>query len=449
MASVITMTEGSIGKKMLALSVPLICSNLLQVLFNLSDLAVAGQFAGSSALGAVGSTTQIVSLFTLFIIGLSSGVNALTARFIGANRSRDISETVHTGFIVMLIVGLLTLLLGFIGSGALLRLLSTKDDLYDQAHLYLRIYFLGLPALSIYNFGNAVFSALGNTKKPLAYLAFAGVVNVCLNLFFVIVCHLDVAGVAIASAISQYLSAFLIINALFKDKGMCRLHFSSMKITGDKVKLLLMLGLPAGLQNVIFTIANMFVQSGVNSFSTTIVEGNSAAANADNIVYEIMNAFYVAGASFISQNYGAKKRDRVLKSYFSSVGFAFISSLTIGFFLFFFGREFLFIFTSEEAVVEAGLMRLKIMAFSYAFSAFMDGTIAASRGLGHTIVPTIIVIMGSCVFRIIWIYTIFAYFHTIQSLYALYIFSWAITATAEIICFAINFKKDPILRRAA
>lgn len=445
MTESMTMTEGPIGRKMFQLALPLICSNLLQVLFNLSDLAVVGNFAGSSALGAVGSTTQIVNLFTMFIIGLSSGINALTARFIGAGRQKDVSETVHTGLILMLALGLLLLILSLTGSGALLRLLKTRDDLYDQALLYLRIYFLGLPALGIYNLGNAVFSASGNTKKPLAYLAISGVVNIGLNLFFVIVCHLDVAGVAIASAISQYLSAILILQALFKEKGPCRLSLTSLRLTGSKARTLLMLGLPAGFQNAIFVVANMFVQSAVNSFSTVIVEGNSAAANADNIIYEIMNGFYVAGASFISQNYGARKKSRVLKSYFLSTGFAFVVSLILGACLFFFGTAFLSLFTNEPEVIEAALLRLNIMAFSYAFSAFMDGTIYASRSLGKTIVPTIIVIMGSCIFRIIWIYTVFAHYRTIDSLYLLYIFSWVMTAIAEMIYFAYIYRSNPVL----
>ena len=449
MASNIQMTDGSIGKKMFLLAVPLICSNLLQVLFNLSDLAVAGRFAGAEALGAVGSTTTIVGLFTMFIIGLSSGINALAARYIGAGRLKDLTETIHSGLILMVILGFILLLLGVLGSGPLLRLLDTREDLYDQAHLYLQIYFLGLPALGIYNFGNAVFSASGNTKKPLIFLAASGLVNIGLNLFFVIVCHLDVAGVAIASAVSQYLSAFLILLALFRDEGSCRLSLPLLRLTGDKTRSLLMLGLPAGFQNAIFMLANLFVQGAVNSFPTVIVEGNSAAANADNLVYEVMNAFYSAGSSFISQNYGALKKSRILKSYFWCVGFAFFAALMQGILLFLFGSPFLSIFTTEKAVVEAGLLRLNIMAFSYAFSAFMDGTISASRGLGHTIVPTIIVIMGSCVFRIIWIYTIFAHFHTIESLYILYIFSWSITAIAEIIYFVYVFRRNPLLKGRA
>lgn len=443
------MTEGPIGRKMFQLALPLICSNLLQVLFNLSDLAVVGNFAGSSALGAVGSTTQIVNLFTMFIIGLASGINALTARYIGAARQKDISETVHTGLILMLSLGFLLLVLSLTGSGALLRILKTRDDLYDQALLYLRLYFLGLPALGIYNLGNAVFSASGNTKKPLAYLAASGMVNIGLNLFFVIVCHLDVAGVAIASAISQYLSAALILRALFKEKGVCRLSLSDLRLTKAKAKTLLMLGLPAGFQNAIFVVANMFVQGAVNSFSTIIVEGNAAAANADNIVYEIMNGFYVAGASFISQNYGARQKSRVLKSYFFSTGFAFAISLIIGAFLFFFGTAFLSLFTNEPEVIEAALLRLNIMAFSYAFSAFMDGTISASRSLGKTIIPTVVVILGSCVFRIIWIYTIFAHYRTIESLYLLYIFSWGLTSLAEIIYFIYIYRTSPVLHAKA
>ncbi|MDO4477502.1 MAG: MATE family efflux transporter [Lachnospiraceae bacterium] len=441
MASVVSMTEGPIGRRIVAFSIPLICSNLLQVLFNLSDLAVVGRFAGPAALGAVGSSTMIVILYTMFIIGLASGVNALTARFLGASRQTDVCETIHTGFILMTVLGIVLTILGITLSGPILRLLGTRPDLYDRALIYLRIYFMGMPGMALYNLGHAVFSATGNTKKPLFYLSTAGVVNVLLNLFFVIACQLDVVGVALASAIAQYVSATLIILALLKEKGTCGLRISELHLQKTKAISLLKLGLPAGFQNAVFMVANLFVVSAVNSFSTIIVEGNAAASNADNLIYEVMAAFYVAGASFISQNYGAGKRDRILKSYFWSVGLSVAVSAGLCVIVGLFGRQFLGLFTTDPAVIDAGLLKLNIMIFSYPVSGIMDGSIAASRGLGRTIVPTIIVIIGSCIFRIIWIFTIFAHFHTIGSLYLLYIFSWSITGIAEVIYFFYIYRQ--------
>ena len=341
------------------------------------------------------------------------------------------------------------MVLGLLFANGILELLHTKDELIEGAALYLRIYFLGMPALAIYNFGNAVFSAVGNTKKPLYYLATAGVINIILNLFFVIVCKLDVAGVALASIISQYTSAILILRALFMTKEIYGLKLSMLKPNSQKAGMILSIGVPSAIQYAIFQVANLFIQFGVNSFDATMVAGNSAAANADGLVYDVMAAFYTACSSFIGQNYGAGNKERVRNSYFVSLAYSFGIGLVIGVFLEIFGTQFLSIFTTEQAVVDAGMKRLGIMGFSYCVSAFMDAAIAASRGLGKSVVPTIIVIMGSCVFRIIWVYTIFAYFKTIPSLYLLYVFSWSITAIVEMIYFKVIYHKQMTALRTA
>lgn len=436
------MTEGPLPKQILLFSIPLALSNLLQVLFNMSDVAVVGRFAGPTALGAVGSTSTFVTLFTGFLIGLSNGINVLVARYYGARHERDVSKTVHSAFIVSLIAGIILLFVGLFGSPAILRLLGTKEDLLPGAIIYLRIYFLGMPAMALYNFGNAVFSAIGNTKKPLVYLSIAGALNIALNLFFVIVFHLDEAGVALASAISQCLSAGLILHALTKVEDCYALHVKEIRLDPAMTKSILLLGVPAGCQSAIFAVANLFIQAGVNSFDSLMVEGNSAAANADNMIYDVMAAFYMACASYMSQNYGAGKVERVKKSYLISLAYSFTIGLVMGGALFFFGPTFLSLFTTEPSVISAGMKRVGVMAFSYCISAFMDCTIAASRGLGKTIVPTIIVILGSVIFRIAWVYTIFAYFHTIPSLYALYPCSWSLTAAAEIVYFVHCYRES-------
>ena len=436
-----TLTEGPLAKQILLVSLPLALSNLLQVLFNLSDVAVVGRFAGSTALGSVGSTTIFVTLFTGFLIGLSNGINVLVARFYGARHPDDVHKAVHSAILVSLIAGVVLLLIGLLGSPALLRLLNTKEDLLPGAILYLRVYFLGMPALALYNFGNAIYSAIGDTKKPLFFLSIAGVLNILLNLFFVIVCKLDVAGVALASSISQCVSAFLILRSLTRAEDCFRLDLKAAHLDPAMTKSILALGIPAGCQNAIFAIANLFIQAGVNSFDSLMVKGNSAAANADNLIYDAMAAIYMACASFMSQNYGAGKPDRVKKSYFISLAYSFGIGLVLGGSLFFFGRYFLALFTTEAAVIEAGMKRVRVMGLAYCISAFMDCTIAASRGLGKTIIPTIIVVMGSCVFRVFWVYTIFAHFHTIPSLYLLYPCSWTLTAIAEIIYFVHSYKQ--------
>lgn len=432
---------GSLWKKIFLFSVPLMFTNILQVVFNMSDLAVVGNFVGPIALGAVGSTSILVTLFTGVLIGLAGGINAVTALFIGSGNKTELKQTVHTAALISLAAGVLITVLGIAFSRPVLTLMHTKDELIDDAVLYLRIYLLGMPALGLYNFGNAVLSASGDTKRPLYYLSFAGVLNVLLNLFFVIVCKMGVAGVAIASILSQYLSAMLILRVLFKSSAAFGLRLRELRITPDKAGRILKIGIPSAFQYALFAIANLFVQTGVNSFDHVMVEGNSAAANADPLVYDMMAAFYTACSSFIAQNYGAKKSDRILKSYLICLLYSFVVGLVLGVGLYLLRYPFLSLFTSDTTVVDAGIKRLSIMALSYSVSAFMDCTIAASRGLGKSIVPTIVVIMGSCVFRILWIYTIFAHFRTIQSLYLLYVFSWTITAIAEIIYFVIVYRK--------
>lgn len=436
------LTEGPLAQQILVFSVPLVLSNLLQALFNMSDIAVVGRLAGSQALGSVGSTTIFVTLITGFLIGLGGGVNVLVARFYGAGNTRDVEKSVHSSLLVCLAAGILMLLIGVVFSPALLRLLGTKPDLLEGAVLYLRIYFLGMPAMAIYNFGNGVFSAVGNTRKPLIYLSISGALNVVLNLFFVIVCQMSVAGVALASILTQYLSAGLILRALARTESCYGIRRDQLRLDPAMTRSILGLGVPAGCQNAIFALANLFIQAGINTFDTVVVSGNSAAANADPLVYDVMAAFYTACSSFMSQNYGAGKRNRVKRSYFISLGYSFGIGAVLGLSLVFFGRTFLALFTTEQAVIEAGMQRLVIMGLCYPVSAFMDCTIAASRGLGRTIVPTIIVIMGSCVFRVAWVYTIFAYFGTLQSLYLLFVCSWSITAIAEIIYFAWAYKEQ-------
>ena len=431
---------GSLWKKILQFSIPLMFTNILQVVFNMSDVAVVGKFAGSLSLGSVGSTSILVTMFTGILIGMASGVNALTALYIGARNNHSLRETVHTSCILCLTAGLLILLFGFTFARRILTMMNTKPELIDGAVRYLRIYVFGMPALALFNFGNAVLSAAGDTKRPLYYLSFAGVINVILNLFFVIVCQLDVAGVALASILAQYISAILVITLLLRSQENYSLRLQELHVSPEKAGRILRISIPSAFQNVLFAIANIFVQASVNSFDHVIVEGNSAAANTDPLVYDMLAAIYTGCTSFIAQNHGAGKKDRIRKSYEICLLYATLVGLILGVSLYLLRVPFLSLFTNDAEVVTAGTTRLAIMALSYAISPLMDCTLAASRGLGQTVIPTILVILGSVVFRLAWIFTIFAYFHTIQSLYLLYAFSWGITGIPELLYFIYIYR---------
>ena len=431
----IRMTDGSLWKNMLLLSIPLMLSQLLQVLFNMADVAGVGKFSSAEALGAVGSTTILVSLFTGFLIGMGSAVNVRVALCLGARDQTRTSAAIRTAFVLCLATGYIIMVLCLISARFMLELLGTKNDLIEGAELYFRIYALGMPALGIFNFGNGVLSANGDTKRPLIYLLIAGILNVILNLFFVIVCKMAADGVALASVLSQYLSAVLILIHMVRLQDSCRVEGKRLRLHGGEAGRILGLGIPAGIQHMIFAVANLFIQVGINSFDSTVVSGNSAAVNVDNVIYNVMAAFYTACSTFMGQNWGAGNKDRMMKSYYISLGYSFLIAAVLGVGFLLCGEPFLYIFTNDADVVAAGMERMQIMCFSYCISAFMDCTIAACRGIGRSFVPTIIVILGSCVFRVVWVYTLFAHFHTIPSLYLLYPFSWILTAAAEILYF--------------
>ncbi len=445
------LTVGSPAKKILLFSLPLILTNVLQVLFSMSDLAVVGRFSsnGAEAIGAIGSTTIYVALFTGILIGIGSGINALAARHIGAENDVKVTKISHTGFIVSLIFGLIIFGLGAGLARPILRLLGTKSEFIDDAAIYIYIYFSGLPGLSVYNYGNGILSADGDTKRPLIFLSAAGVLNIGLNILFVVACDLSVAGVAVASVISQYVSAVLTVIALCITKRPYGLSIKQMKAGACEVREILALGLPAGLQNAIFSAANLFIQAGVNTFDAKMVEGNSVAANADNFVYNVMCAFYIACTSFVAQNYGAGKHKNILKCYLICLAYSFGIAAILGVIFVLCGRPFLSIFTSDAEVIAGGMKRLSIMGYSFGLSAFMDCTISASRGMGKTLIPTIIVILGSCVFRIVWVYTVFEHYKTIPSLYLLYTVSWTMTAVAEIAYFVFVYVRKGKMEAAA
>ena len=439
----IDMTTGSLWRKIFVFSIPLMFSNLLQVFFNMADVAVIGKFVGAIALGSVGSTTIIITLTTGILLGMGSGVNAITALFVGSRDSERVKKTVHTAILICLAAGILLLLSGLFFTRPLLTLMNTKPELIDGAALYLTVYLCGSPALAIYNYGNAILSAIGDTRRPLTYLSIAGVINVVLNLIFVLVFHLGVLGVALASIISQYISAFLVLRFLLQCRQDYGLRIREIAFDRNIAGRILKIGVPSAVQYSLFAVANLCIQTAVNSFDHVIVEGNSAASNADTLVYDMMAAFYTACTSFIAQNLGAGKKKRIWHSYLITTLYSFLVGLILGLCIFILQKPFLSLFTSDPDVMKYARIRISIMGLCYCVSAFMANATAAARGLGKSVEPTLIVILGSVVFRVIWIYTVFAYFHTLQSLYLVYVSAWILTAICGNLFFIHHYRKLP------
>ena len=403
-SATLDMTQGSLGRQIIGFSLPLMFTNLLQMLFSMVDLAVVGRFSSSAAMGSVGSTTTLIFLFTGFLMGLGSGVNVLVATHFGARSEKNVRESVHTSFLVCLIAGFLMLALGLIFARPLLELLNTRDDLIDGAELYLRIYFLGMPAAALYNYGNGVLNAIGDTKTPLIFLSAAGVLNVILDLVFVIGLGMSTDGVALASMLSQCVSAGLIVRSLMRSKEIYSLSLKEVRFHKDKAIHALSVGVPAGLQNAIFSVANLFIQAGVNSFSTVVVEGNSAAGNVDNLVYSVMNAFYIACSSFVGQNYGAGRIDRVRRSIWVAHGMTLCFTVLFSVAILILGRPLYLLFGADEdpAVLAAGMRMLWLIGPFYSLYVPVEIFSGAMRGVGKTLVPTLITCVGVCLLRIVW-----------------------------------------------
>lgn len=435
----IDMCNGPILSKLLAFAFPLMCSGVLQLLFNAADIIVVGNFAGDNSLAAVGSNTPLITLLTNFFVGLSIGGNVMAAHFYGAKQDKDLHETVHTAMLLSIFSGIILTIVGCFGAKTILTWMQTPEEVLPLATLYLRIYFLGMTATMIYNFGSAILRAVGDTRRPLYFLTIAGIVNVLLNLFFVIECKLDVAGVAMATAISQCISATLVVICMTKEQGGIRLELKKLHIYKDKFLKIVQVGVPAGFQGVVFSISNVIIQSSVNSFGATVVAGNSAAANIEGFVYIAMNAFHQAAISFTSQNVGAAKYERINKILLSAQLCVLTVGVVFGNLMVFFGRPLLGLYTNSAAVVEAGMMRMRIICSLYAFCGMMDVMVGSLRGLGYSVMPMIVSLIGACGLRLLWIFTFFKMekFHNTTSLYLTYPASWIITLLAHIVCFIV------------
>lgn len=437
------MCNGPVLKKILIFSIPLMLSGVLQLLFNAADIIVVGRFAGSQSLAAVGSTTALINLLINIFIGLSVGANVVVARAYGGRRDKDVSEAVHTAIAVSIVSGVILIVMGFVFSKLMLELMGTPDDVIDKAVLYMRIYFAGMPVVMLYNFGSAILRAVGDTRRPLYFLTIAGVVNIVLNLFFVIVMNLDVAGVALATVISQCISAGLVLRCLAKSEGGLKLELSKIKIHRKKMFQIFKIGLPAGMQGAIFSVSNVLIQSSVNSFGSIAMAGNAASANIEGFVYNAMNAVYQTNLSFTSQNIGGKKYTRVNRILFACLGTVTVVGMILGFGAYAIGDELLLIYSTDPEVIRFGMLRMSIIATTYFTCGWMDTMVGSLRGMGYSVLPMIVSLTGACGLRILWIFTIFAQQRTLTSLYISYPVSWVITASVHMLCYFLIKRKMP------
>ena len=433
------MCNGPILKKILIFTLPLMASSLLQLLFNAADVVIVGRFCGDNALAAVGSNGPMINLLTNFFIGLSVGANVLVARYFAAKEQEALSDTIHTAMFLAIVSGIALTFVGILGARQFLIWMQSPGEVIDLATLYLRIYFLGMPAMMVYNFGAAILRAVGDTKRPLYFLLLAGVINVALNLLFVVGLRMSVAGVALATIISQYLSAALIVRCMITNEGSVRLVLSKLHLDLGVFGWILRIGLPASVQGMIFSISNVIIQASVNSFGEIVVAGNSAASNIEGFVYVAMNAFHQTAVSFTSQNLGAGKINRINRILICSQLCVVVVGLTLGNLVVFYGAPLVGLYSDSPEVVACGVARLAVISRTYALCGLMDVMVGSLRGLGYSIQPMIVSIVGVCGVRLLWIFTLFRQeaFHTVESLYWTYPVSWIIAIVAHVVCFIV------------
>ncbi len=437
----INMTEGPLLGKLVRFSLPLALSGVLQLLFNAADVVVVGRFAGNQALAAVGSTSALNNLIVNLFIGLSIGVNVLVARYYGAGQTRDLYETVHTSILTAAISGVALIFLGMGLSRPLLQMMETPADVIDHSVLYMRIIFAGMPASMLYNFGAAVLRAVGDTQRPLYFLLTAGVINVALNLFFVIVLHMGVAGVATATVISQCVSAALVILCLVRSEGVYRLDIKQLRIYKRKLKEIARIGIPAGIQGSMFSISNVLIQSTINSFGSIAMAGSTAAGNIEGFVWTAMDAFTQATQSFVGQNYGAKKIDRVNKVIWQCMVLVTVVGLVLGVGAYLAAKPLLGIYSSDPAVIEYGKARMLAISVPYFTCGAMGIFVGGMRGLGSSLVPMINTVFSVCVLRVVWIYTVFAMWPQWEVLSISYPVTWVIASLIGGISYAVIRKR--------
>ncbi len=431
----IDMCNGTIMDKLISFALPLMVSGILQLMFNAVDIIVVGRFSGSQALAAVGSTTALINVFTNLFIGVSLGANVLAARFYAAGKDKEMSETVHTAITLALVSGVVMAVIGLVFSRWALEIMGTPADVIDQSSLYMRIYFLGMPFFMVYNYGAAILRAVGDTKRPLMFLIVAGVINAVLNMFLVIAFHMGVAGVAVATVISQMISCLLVLRCLYKTDGSYQLRFSKLCMKKFYLAQIFQVGIPAGIQSTVINFSNALLQSSVNSFGSTAMAGYTAANNVLGFLYASVNAVTQACMSFTSQNYGVGKYKRMDRVLLDCGILSFVIAFVLGCGSYIFGGEILKIYTEDPEVIRCGVEILSITTVPYFLCGIMDLFPGALRGMGHSGVPMILSIIGTVGTRIVWIFWIFPQNRSLYTLFISYPASWAITIVMQVICF--------------
>lgn len=437
----IDMCNGSILDKLVSFSIPLMLSGILQLLFNAVDIIVVGQFTGNEALAAVGSTTALINVFVNLFIGISLGASVLAARFYATGQEKEMSETVHTSITLALISGIAMGIIGVIAAKGALELMDTPDNVLNLSTLYMRIYFMGMPFFMLYNYGAAILRAVGDTKRPLLFLIISGATNVVLNLLLVIQFHLGVAGVAIATVISQCISCILVLRCLYLSDGSYQLRFNKLGMKTRYVKQIFQIGIPAGIQSTIINFSNVLLQSSVNSFGSVAMAGYTAANNILGFLYVSVNSITQACMSFTSQNYGVRKFKRMDKVLLECLGLTVMVALVLGGGSYLFGAELMHIYTKSTKVIECGVDIMLYTTVTYFLCGIMDLLPGALRGMGHSTVPMILSVIGTVGTRIVWIYVIFPCHRSLDFLFISYPVSWLLTIVMQVICFYFVRKK--------
>lgn len=441
----INMVEGPLLSGIISYTIPIILTSLLQLLFNAADLVVVGRFRGSISVAAVSATGAITNLIVNLFIGLSIGAGVAVAHGLGGRRDEEVCRTVHTAIPTALVGGAVLTLIGVIFAEKLLMLMKTPADVLPLSATYMRIYFCGITFSLVYNFSASILRAAGDTKTPLLFLSAAGVINVLLNLFFVVALGMNVEGVALATTISQAISAALTVTALMRRSDTCKLSVKKIRFYKDQLLKIIRIGLPAGVQSSLFSISNVLIQSSINSFDNAILmSGNGAAANIEGFVYATMNSVHQTAVNYVGQNAGAHRFDRIKKVFLLSLASVLvIGGLTSGF-VYAFGEQLLGIYiTDSQQAIQYGLIRFSYICTTYVLCGLMDVSTGALRGLGSSFVPMVISVLGVCGLRIVWIYTVFQIdqFHTPDGLYITYPLSWLLTFAAQTAAFLILYKK--------
>ncbi|AVM67454.1 MATE family efflux transporter [Peptostreptococcaceae bacterium oral taxon 929] len=437
----INMTEGNILPKIIKFSIPLMLSGMLQLFFNAADVIVVGRYAGDEALAAVGSTGALINLLINLFIGISIGASVLMGQAIGARDYNDAQDSLHTAMLTGLIGGIIMIFVGQVVSRPMLELMQTPDDVIELSSLYMKIYFMGMPGFMLYNFGAAILRAAGDTKRPLYYLFVSGIINVILNLYFVIVLKMSVDGVAYATIISEAISAILIVICLMRSDGYLNLSLRKLKIDGKKFIEMLKIGIPSGFTGIVFSVSNMLIQSSINSFGKLVMAANTAASNLEGFVYNAMNSIYQTALAFASQNMGAKKLDRVDDVLKKSLLVVSGVGLFFGVGAYLLGEILLRLYTPNQEVIDIAMLRLLVISTSYFLCGIMDVYSGVIRGMGFSFTPMLVSMFFVCAFRVFWIYTIFERFHEQWVLYISYPVSWTITIIAYFFTYKIVRKK--------